>query len=752
MMRQWQQWSSTTIPSLIEPYLVYRRLSRNFQDVVDYELPQCNCQLSRRLKVLCIQFNGLKTVDLMVCPCVPAAVQLLRMGFFPCALLGPTLAVSLPVLSLVRQLFMHMPLNISAWSESLEAYLGGMGYEVDTKGGLCPGPSMFQDPSVSSSKKWPSEYLQKCCPLCFGGHNWQSNNSSNIDAIVCIDACFTQKRRSGLQDDPVNPTATVFLSQEGIDSMESEVDSLRKKNLLHHKDEEDGFEQGMRIPTSVLQNCNESFTAADEKRQKASTQFFSDTGVMALLCCHDRVIHLANMTSAGEKQHYALALIKSLFSHLPDNFHIGLLYDIGCQLEQSCRNSIKALIPSLQVFGFHQRLFVIDFQVHYLDSKSLTGLGQWLLQWWNHCQTKKASAIKGLRKCGVDTLTLQAEWVAQVAVQTKATPHHSAKATENIILQIMATQKSLENYETRLEELDKDLLHGASDMTSLNIQLAECHQRVRSFKQALQKQKATLGVNGLADLATLQSNSYLQFELERLEHSYRQTVSEQRLQNHTETSVKQHEPGIVKLSTNYNNMCLQMAALIHQGKAPQGSIAPVLIPRDALFKLDVDDDIWQDAGLEDDTGRLPPAWLADEKLRCCEEEERHLLHERRTLMEWFSEEWSDDLAYELDCHASALASLCLGWQKALREFPSLPDENWGATNEELNRKMLVSHLLATSGDEEESLDDLAFEDEEGLEVLDDELLCVAEEFALADEYHQQFKLCFPKGHQQMSLG
>ncbi|KAI6015742.1 hypothetical protein BKA83DRAFT_4060677 [Pisolithus microcarpus] len=314
------------------------------------------------------------------------------MGFFPCAPLGPTLAISLPVLSLVRQLFMRMPLNISAWSESLEAYLGGMGYEVDTKvlhrfsnayhwycileisleeyiqqclqvsapspSGLCPGPSLFQDPSVSSSKKWPSEYLRKRCPLCFGGHNWQSNNSSNIDAIVCIDACFAQKRRSGLQDDPVNPTATVFLSQEEIDSMESEVDSLRKKkpsvqrrsgyvSKRHHKDEEDGFEQGMRIPTSVLQNCNESFTAADEKHQKASTQFFSDTGVMALLCCHDRVIHLANMTSAGEKQHYALALIKSLFSHLPDNFHIGLLYDIGCQLEQSCRKwgFLKPFLP-----------------------------------------------------------------------------------------------------------------------------------------------------------------------------------------------------------------------------------------------------------------------------------------------------------------------------------------------------------------------------------------------------------------------
>jgi hypothetical protein len=33
-----------------------------------------------------------------------------------------------------------------------------------------------------------------------------------------------------------------------------------------------------------------------------------------------------------------------------------------------------------------------------------------------------------------------------------------------------------------------------------------------------------------------------------------------------------------------------------------------------LFKLDVDDDIWQDVGLGDSIGGLPPAWLADEKV------------------------------------------------------------------------------------------------------------------------------------------
>ena len=49
------------------------------------------------------------------------------------------------------------------------------------------------------------------------------------------------------------------------------------------------------------------------------------------------VLWLVNIISAGEKQHYALALVKQLFEHLPSDMTVGLLYDIGCQLEHSCR-------------------------------------------------------------------------------------------------------------------------------------------------------------------------------------------------------------------------------------------------------------------------------------------------------------------------------------------------------------------------------------------------------------------------------
>ena len=66
--------------------------------------------------------------------------------------------------------------------------------------------------------------------------------------------------------------------------------------------------------------------------------------------------------------------------------------------------------------------------------------------------------------------------------------------------------------------------------------------------------------------------------------------------------------------------------------------------------MDVDDDIWQDIGLAETDGSTdPPLWLCDEDIRTgikamleldrCLEEEPRLLMERRSLQEWFAEEW-----------------------------------------------------------------------------------------------------------------
>ncbi|EIW81261.1 hypothetical protein CONPUDRAFT_56223 [Coniophora puteana RWD-64-598 SS2] len=71
------------------------------------------------------------------CPCVGAAQCLLRAGLFPCAPSPPTLAVDLCVLWFIEMLALCTAPNVSAWTDTLEAYLRGMGYKLPMKVNLC---------------------------------------------------------------------------------------------------------------------------------------------------------------------------------------------------------------------------------------------------------------------------------------------------------------------------------------------------------------------------------------------------------------------------------------------------------------------------------------------------------------------------------------------------------------------------------------------------------------------------------------
>jgi hypothetical protein len=160
----------------------------------------------------------------------------------------------------------------------------------------------------------------------------------SADILCCIDACFTQKRRRGKGPNERDPLLmhhnSVFLPEEDVRFAEDLVNMQRPSRNRRTDTAHD--EAPPTVPAAVLDECQKSFKAADENQQKASTKFFADTGLMALLCRHDRVLWLVNMVSAGERQHYAIALILRLFKHLPESVTVGILYDIGCQLHRSC--------------------------------------------------------------------------------------------------------------------------------------------------------------------------------------------------------------------------------------------------------------------------------------------------------------------------------------------------------------------------------------------------------------------------------
>lgn len=70
---------------------------------------------------------------------------------------------------------------------------------------------------------------------------------------------------------------------------------------------------------------------------------------------------------------------------------------------------------------------------------------------------------------------------------------------------------------------------------------------------------------------------------------------------------------ILKIVSTYNTLCDQFHVLIRQCKAPANAILPLPISCDGICQLDVDDEIWQDIGLENET-MDPPQWLADENV------------------------------------------------------------------------------------------------------------------------------------------
>lgn len=100
-------------------------------------------------------------------------------------------------------------------------------------------------------------------------------------------------------------------------------------------DASDLTEAGLSLPNYVYDGCSTRFKAANESKAKAGASIFEDTGLMALTCRHDRVLHMVTLQDPGERQYNALALLKALFKGLPSHWRVGMLYDIGCQLHRS---------------------------------------------------------------------------------------------------------------------------------------------------------------------------------------------------------------------------------------------------------------------------------------------------------------------------------------------------------------------------------------------------------------------------------
>ena len=74
--------------------------------------------------------------------------------------------------------------------------------------------------------------------------------------------------------------------------------------------------------------------------------------------------------------------------------------------------------------------------------------------------------------------------------------------------------------------------------------------------------------------------------------------------------------GIGSLVSRFNKVVQQMEKLHDGGEAPRGSHVPRHLDMKKIFRLDINDEIWNDdglSGLDDDSP--PPRWLADDNVQ-----------------------------------------------------------------------------------------------------------------------------------------
>ncbi|KAF9508083.1 hypothetical protein BS47DRAFT_1398056 [Hydnum rufescens UP504] len=331
------------------------------------------------------------------------------------------------------------------------------------------------------------------------------------------------KGETGSRDPLIVSPQTILLEQSQVDIMEARVNELwppRSKGRAERKWkadevdddtssplEDDKVEAGLDVPNSVLDRCEKLFIAADGDRVKASTQYFDDTGVMACLCCHDIPLFLANMRTAGEKQFYAIALLDALLSELPRRWHIGLLYDITCQIHHSllkwdfipewegriefgvsvfhayghqwtCQlwyhprksekwglsdgegcerfwSQLKRLIPGLRVTGYHRHLFILDIQAEHIMKSKLVTVGRWLKDRVNTARGQIAEGEEVLDERSVHGLLKQFE--DQRAFQSKPVVRRSKNSGAALIDRILVLRNTEASLKERLKELSAEL-------------------------------------------------------------------------------------------------------------------------------------------------------------------------------------------------------------------------------------------------------------------------------------------------------
>ncbi|KAG1770810.1 hypothetical protein EV702DRAFT_977828, partial [Suillus placidus] len=134
------------------------------------------------------------------------------------------------------------------------------------------------------------------CPACFGGVAFGRDLSEGGDIHVVTDGNFHHWHRRSAGHSPHFYDTSYFLPKAQVDAICRHILRSRKSPPKPHKSS---------VPHEAIDQCENSYEAADDKKQRSSMDGLDDTGVMALICRRDIPLLSANVDTPGEQQMHA---------------------------------------------------------------------------------------------------------------------------------------------------------------------------------------------------------------------------------------------------------------------------------------------------------------------------------------------------------------------------------------------------------------------------------------------------------------
>ncbi|KAJ6585476.1 hypothetical protein B0H19DRAFT_1206873 [Mycena capillaripes] len=691
------------LPKLEEPYTQYQRTSYAQRPPI----------ISGLLRHPCTAFCQTPVVSKI--QCLYISPLLVQNGVFPMSPSQPQTAVSIDLLDVYRALFERSCDAITALAAALQTIYGRRGFH--NPGHLAKDPfraglqhavqwysnlrtrlqtqvdtvlaeaeiSLFPPAPAPPAATSTDRILRERCPACFGLKEWGRPLDEGGDVQLGADGCFSYRHSRSAGDGPISYDPSYFLSKEKVDKVGERIAAARKKKPT---------KCDPRIPAEVLEACEASWDAANEKKQKVDTKCHDASGVFVLTCRHSQPLFMCNIDTPGEQQKYIVALMEEVNSLLPPSATMIQAYDVGCVTDHSLnlypilskgfRARVSFVINAMHSYG-HQWVCQLIYSPRLRRGLCLTDgegverfwsrirklipitrrhLGEWIeRQKVKNLVDKYTEARRVLRQCGIQVNELRQHWEEQKAAQTSIRAHAPVRLRRELD-KVFALQTQIEAVEQSIHEAKKSLTTSAASPDSIKLlrRLEETHgllcTQAEELYTSLNIHEAFPELNDLPlefvhtllimrdlkiNIRKRAEGSFSEWDnLDRAVGGKRESLGT-KMHQATRKAISRRQPALLRAITKFNAYCARLEEL----RPPQCNL-PIPSPLSTqLNGLRNDPSLYEDVWITPSVGQIP-RWLDDSDVRdgirslhvvdrCIEEEERLKL-ESANMSNWLMQE------------------------------------------------------------------------------------------------------------------